>query len=311
MGPDNYQIPGKSMITESNDTLLRNYLKNPESFWGESHRQSKKLIKARDKMKRAIGNTSEVEDWILNVTSKREFLPVRTLLIFNAGSSGSHWLQAMIKSAIGFSGCGEVYLPNSLQLKAQEDFRFIDAVQVVQAHAHDSKVQNRPIVNTTHSTSMLTILMKAKGVKSIFLVRDPVEIVLSRTYRKSEYRMSIAPTATDCEYLYQNIEFVERVYRSALNREFDLLVKYEDIRKDPRYVLAKIAEMADVFVADHDIDEAVEQYKAENVEKSVGIGNLYKGIYTAPTKKVVAKIESRLKDVSARLGYAQSCAQRS
>src|SRR5690606_3626905 len=54
------------------------------------------------------------------------------------------------------------------------------------------------------------------GHHLILLMRNPFDIVYSRTFRKQDYRVEVDPTASDLEYLKKQIRNVKRFYNLAL-----------------------------------------------------------------------------------------------
>lgn len=155
---------------------------------GKGHRQALKLIKARDNLIKSFGSYSEFEKWIFHTLEEREKIPCRTILIVNAGSSGSHWLHNMLKELLSLPGAGEVYLPESLQNQLPENYSPLDLVQLVQSQASDGEMAALPVINTSHSIRLMKRIVKSEKCRELFLSRNPVDIVLSRTFRKEEYK---------------------------------------------------------------------------------------------------------------------------
>lgn len=282
---------------------LLEFLEAPENFWGKGHRQAVKFARARERLKKIVGSGDAFLKWIEECLSERARSDFPTLLIFNAGSSGSHWVQAMVGDAFGIPGGGEVYLPKCLRKRARKDFRIIDMVQLVQAGVSERALVLKPIVNTTHSTAMMKLLLSRRGVKSVFLFRDPVDIVLSRTFRKVDYRKQKAPDATDLEYLDFNIEFVRRILLTAMASEFDLCIRYEDLRKRPAAVLKEMSGLTEAMQKDDLIQRVADFYRAENLIERKNSGNLFKGVYHSPSRHVVEIARERMQDISYALGY--------
>ena len=100
--------------------------------------------------------------------------------------------------------------------------------------------------NTAHLPDLAVYTRNDLPSRKVLLIRDPVEIVLSRTLRKPAFRRYLGrETTDDARYLRENIVQVGRFYRKVEPEGYDLVVRYEDLRADPVPVLAAIARRLD------------------------------------------------------------------
>jgi hypothetical protein len=97
------------------------------------------------------------------------------------------------------------------------------------------------VSNTAHLLDLGPYVRNDIASLRILLVRDPVDIVLSRTLRKPEYRAWLGKaTADDVDYLQDNIRVVGRFYEAVRPEGYDLTCRYEDMVADPFPVLERI-----------------------------------------------------------------------
>jgi hypothetical protein len=95
--------------------LTRKYLNDPAATAGLNQRQSAKLnlflVRAQDALS---WPRQDVIEYILSLAVLRLRHGKPTLYINNVGSSGSHWLNQMLKEGLGLLGTGEIYVPPSV-----------------------------------------------------------------------------------------------------------------------------------------------------------------------------------------------------
>ena len=82
-------------------------------------------------------------------------------------------------------------------------------------------------INSAHTKGTRFYKSIEPECKCILLVRDPLSIVISRTFGKDGFRQSVAPDLTDTEYFNKNLQIVKRFYERNLASKFDLICKYE------------------------------------------------------------------------------------
>lgn len=215
--------------------LLRLYAEDPARI-GVTPRQSRKLA---DRLAAIDADPGTAIARALEVGRARAALAEPTVYVVNAGGSGSHWLQKMLCLSAPFLGCGEVYFPDSLLEvlrtgSRSERLAFVQAVYAVFAWKSPCDLRRAPAINTAHKPRTARLADVDIQGRTILLVRDPADIVMSRSFRKAEYRADQGyADQPDDLYFERNLTYVRNFYRQALAQSYDLRVRYEDLRSRP------------------------------------------------------------------------------
>src|SRR4051812_9431069 len=92
--------------------LLRNYLDHPLEYWPAGGRQATKLESRLARIQKVLktDRSGAIDEVVMAARFRGRFAPP-TVYIDSIGSSGSHWLQAMLGELFPALNCGEVYLP--------------------------------------------------------------------------------------------------------------------------------------------------------------------------------------------------------
>ena len=114
-----------------------------------------------------------------------------TLFLINCGSSGSHWVEAMLSALPGIHACGEVYVPPRIggelaEAPASDRRCFLDALHQVHMDVPVEIAERDVLINSAHSWNPHDLMGEA--AIPVVLVRDPVDVVASRTFRKPKLR---------------------------------------------------------------------------------------------------------------------------
>lgn len=219
------------------------------------------------------GNIDDTIAKLVEIAEQRILHAGPTVYIANIGSSGSHWLQALLSHAAGLMPCGETYFPEEQlnELHEGNDVRqvFIHAVYAVMGWASPADKATAAAVNTAHKPFLPHVKTADKGAKSVLLVRDPLDVVMSRTFRKDEYRTYLGEKETDdMDYLKRNARYVRSFYRKSLKHDFDITVRYEDIRQDPINTVKNVFEAIDLAIDEKKIQTVVADLHAESTPGS-------------------------------------------
>lgn len=270
-------------------SLFKSYALEPEKFWPETHLRNAKKVRAfvdKGRALRAEGRREYVQN-IVRLACLRYSFESKHLYLVNAGSSGSHWIEAMLGMLPGFYNGGEVYFSKHLtkplgSMNEKEASMFLDAVYLLHSGAIHADSLTAVVSNSAHLADHEKISSYSKSKVAVLLLRDPVEVVISRTFRKDEYRSDVAPSLTEKEYLERNCVYVERFYEKLDFDSFDMVVKYEEFLQSPRLNLAKVVELLGLRVCESDIDSAVLKTSKEKVRESINSGkgavtNIYLG----------------------------------
>ena len=205
-----------------------------------------------------------------------------TLFLINCGSSGSHWIEAMLSELPGVHACGEVYVPPTAQERlptadAENRAGFLNALHLL--HLENPAVRIEPagvLINSAHSWGPHDLM--GSPARAAFLLRDPADIVLSRTFRKPRLRRHLQPTASDAAYMEQNIVYVEKFYRTALRRKAAIHIRYEDALIEPAVPLAMLAELLGIEADRSALELIGRRYAADRQRTDrQALSNLYRG----------------------------------
>lgn len=222
---------------------LRRYLTDPHQEWAAGRTaQADKLVTA---LTRHGPDRDETARRITALAHARRATPPVTVFVVNCGSSGSHWLTTMLGDLPWLADCGEVYVPQEL-LSAMRNWEpadrraLLDGVHLAHAPQGPDTPPDTRLVNSAHGSGWRLARACGDTARRVLLVRDPLDIVVSRTFRKPAYRARVAPGVSDEEYLATNVSFVQRFFQQAAANPHDLLVRYEDLRDAPEGTLAAV-----------------------------------------------------------------------
>lgn len=303
------------LVTSAGLTLTRQYLTQPDKFWaGASDRQIRKLsAMKRDRMAQGASE-ADVVDELLAVAQLRTRHAPPPICLANIGSSGSHWLEAMLGRCAPIISCGEVYLPNGLlqalrPLTPTERAFFLHALYAAHSGLSGNALMGGAFVNSAHYSKVSRVAGLVEGTHTVLLVRNPIDVVLSRTWRKQEYRDEVAPGESDSDYLERNCALVERFYAEASTEPFDLRVRYEDLVGNPRAALSDLLSGLGLDVDPQAIEAAVAATDSKAAAAAAARGekmptNLYMGPSDEPDQALLAQIRTRLAACAASLGYS-------
>ena len=158
------------------------------------------------------------------------------------------------------------------------------------------------LINSAHSWNPHDLMGEA--AIPVVLVRDPVDVVASRTFRKPKLRRHLDPTVSDEEYLEQNINMVEKFYRSALRRNPKHLIRYEDMREHRVDSLATLAGLLGHTTSRASLVQIADRYSAEGQQGSgQRLSNIFRGPELRLPPRLLDRTIDRLSDIRAKLGY--------
>lgn len=287
------------------DLLFSRYLDNPGKF-GASARQSQKLSK---RLQLVNGDRDTAVRMARGAAKRRNEEAAPTIYLVNAGSSGSHWAQDMLSAISPVLACGEVYLPDRLLrmvdgLAQHEQSKFMQLVYAVHGWTNGELLYSASAINTAHKPDPRRMMNYEKGARAILLIRDPVDIVISRTFRKNEYREAIGHNvSTDEAYLHINIDFVCRFFDMVELDVFDSIIRYETLKNSPLQGLRTLASAVGVGVSEQLIADTAREFSAERLRDSTSKGNLYQGPQIVIPEQLISAAASALESVRLKLGY--------
>lgn len=286
------------------------YVEKPFAAWPEDRPlQARKLADRLAQRAKARGaEMAQIMQRIVGTARRRADSQPLTLFLINCGSSGSHWIEAMLSALPGIHACGEVYLPPSLteQISTAPEYariNFLDALH--QIHNEDPAADpgdDDVLINSAHSWGPHDLM--GACAQPVLLIRDPVDVVISRTFRKPRLRRLLTPTASDAQYLQQNIAMVEKFYRSALRRKPSQLLRYEDACRDPVSTLSMLTNLLGHKISKSTLTAVGEEYSQDAQEKTVRrLSNVYRGPKVAVPEESLALTQTRLSSLRDALGY--------
>lgn len=251
-------------ISSAAVATARRYLSRPEEFWqGTPDRQVRKLRGMLRSATPAGERATDVIEEVLAIARLRTHHAPAPIYLPNIGSSGSHWLEAMLARATDVHACGEVYLPKSVHellhagSGADAEF-FMHAVLALHTGRSGPDLVSGRFINSAHYGQVARVASLTSGALTVLLVRHPVDVVMSRTLRKAEYRDEVAPGLDDQAYLERNCTLVERFYRGALSERFDATVRYEDLLARPIQTLEGLISRLGLETSLAALEQAVE-----------------------------------------------------
>jgi len=302
------------LVTSAGLTLARQYLTQPDKFWGAAGDRQIRKLTAMKRGRLAEGlSDADVVDELLAVAQLRTRHAPPPICLANIGSSGSHWLEAMLGRCAPIVSCGEVYLPNPLlqalrPLTASERSFFLHALYAAHSGLRGDALMGGAFVNSAHYSRASRLAGLVDGTRTVLLVRNPIDVVLSRTWRKQEYRDDVAPGESDADYLERNCVLVERFYAEANAEPFDLRVRYEDLIGNPRAALSNLLSGLGLPADPNAIDAAVAATDSNAAAAAVARGekvptNIYMGRADEPEQALLAQVRTRLAACASSLGY--------
>lgn len=222
------------MLSEA-DELLYDYLSYPDKYWGDNDRQ---LAKSKARMKLCLQyygfNKKQLVNFLVRVSEERIRNECTTLYLPSFGSSGSHLFQHVISLAVPTIKLGEVYIPdlfesNLSKLPREDRFLFMEMYNLASSSTPWMIPSRGVLINTAHKAKLQFFSENTKKYRSMLICRNLVDLVISRTFRKNEFRKYIGKhEVEDWEYLEDNIKKTINFYKGALSYNFDGYLRFED-----------------------------------------------------------------------------------
>lgn len=289
-------------------TLVRNTLNHPDQMWTESKahmalRFEKFLDKYTDLAH--LPDRSKVVPYIETIANSRLTDRPPTVFVVNPGSSGSHWLQAVLKYQYGVGASGEAYLPPAmmtfLQTASAVDRGYVQDCMHLTYSATLEDGADKALMNTAHASGWkLSEWMPGKK-STLLLTRDPLSVVLSRTFRKDNHRLKFFPHQNDETYLMTNVEYVSKFYNHMTPDNYDSIVRFEDMTTDMAGVLKSLTGLTGLEHPIHSIVDTVAHFaaKEQTTNKFRGEAKPIDPVHTQTATKILG-------DLRRTLGYEHS-----
>lgn len=290
--------------------LLAGYVADATSHWpADRPLQAHKLDeKVQQRCAKLQIPAQQLVESVGESARRRSTAGTPTLFLINCGSSGSHWVEAMLASLPGIHACGEVYVPPGIGeslagTDEPERAGFLDALHQIHMEKPAEPGEGDILINSAHSWNPHDLM--GSLARAVLLVRDPVDVVMSRTFRKPKLRRHVAPSADDTAYFEKNAAMVEKFYRSALRRKPPTIVRYETLLARPEQELSRLLESVGRSAPAQQLQDIASQHSRES-QRSSGqrLSNVYEGPATAVPRELLGEAADRLARLRVDLGYA-------
>lgn len=245
--------------------MLKEYLLNSEKYWEASHARNSVKLQRFLKLGSDDESDKSIEKYVNHLIClgkiRSRFNP-KHVYIINPGSSGSHWLEAMLGILEGFYNGGEIYIPKKLKkhlslVSTKEASRMLDTVYLAHVGGIYKDSLMSMLSNSAHLANHHQITNFSLNKTVVLLLRNPVDVVISRTFRKNEYKKDIAPLLNDKEYLEKNCTYVESFYSQLDVNSFDAIVRYEDFVDNTLGSLKSLVDLIGIDASENELERAV------------------------------------------------------
>lgn len=227
------------------EELIDNYINNSELFWPTGDRTSTRSIyKIQRSFKNFECSGNKLKILVKKILNKRLKNKFKSLFIFNAGSSGCHYLGSEFNKYKRFYFIKEVYYPELVfkiisNLNDEEADMAIDFINLIHTGSINAINDSTIPVNVLHLTNETEIYIKDLKrcyPKAMYccLIRNPFDIAISRTFKKMDYRHSVDPNSDDDKYLKIQISNVKKFFEYLENHSWNHIFKYEEIVNSPQ-----------------------------------------------------------------------------
>jgi hypothetical protein len=286
---------------------VRSYLSDPIKSFGLNHRQAAKLESGLVKTETLLRtNRRSAIEFLMSAGRLRARYAEPTVYIQNIGSSGSHWLKTMLGRALHIFPGGEIYFPRAFldRIRGMEKFIAREALQTIYlAHVFDDRpnIVTASLTNTAHIARIEKYARYDAPALKLLLIRDPVEIVLSRTFRKDEFRNYLGCSGfSDEEYLSINMRRVVEFFKQVMLENHHYICRYEDIVRSPFDVLKELSGVLQIAYEERSLWDAIESTRANGGALQT---NAFQGERRPIPEHLRSLVETELRPLREQLGY--------
>lgn len=190
-------------------------------------------------------------------------------------------------------------------MEVSERSAFLDCVHLIHADYTDETPVTLPLINSAHLSGWYMARLMDAPKKTILLTRDPADIVISRTFRKADYKKEFKQLSDD-EFLRKNLSYVKNFFETSSNNHADRIVRFEDMREDLGAVVKSIAANFDHPISKKALKATVAELgyvSREKARRGSTKTNVYQGPIVNVPDEVRLYIKGELEDLRATLGY--------
>ncbi|MEM8704819.1 MAG: heparinase II/III family protein [Actinomycetota bacterium] len=295
-------------------TQLTSLLRSPETFWPEDdyfHRRNReKLGRGLSGIRSTTKGLDEaaIAARLLDLVAERRTRGIGSLMIMSNGGSGCHHLGILLDALAGFSFTDEVYFPVPLMAAAEgrDDLGAeVEALDLLHLGVLDRGARNDHVVNIGHLRPDATpnrLRPHMPNARFVLLLRDPVAVTTSRAFRKAEFRSASGHAdSDDLDYLRRQASMTGTHFRRARSFEWDAIVRYENLVRDPVGTIVDLLDRLDLPVAAAEVETAVRM--AGNSDKAAEADNRNTAARREIQADEAAILAEHLGDAATSWGY--------
>jgi hypothetical protein len=293
----------------SAERLITQLVANPQRFWGSNERQLRKLNLRREKIQAFHKwSTTELCEHVMSAAAWRLQCGQPTYYLPSFGASGSHLVQFVLASCFPSHDLGEVYVAPGLikavdVLKPEQGRLFMEAYHLLHTPNPTGLCKEAAIINTAHSPELNPFERWTQTFTAMLITRRPEDIVLSRTFRKSEYREYLGLSSqSDTEYLEKNIEQCRQFFLKANGIRFAATLRFEDVINDHEAAANSLKPITDAHGVTR---EQLLRKLRDAIDRDTGT-NKFCGSEGPIDPSYRAHAKEALRDICQLLGYDQS-----
>ena len=228
--------------------LFDKYLSDSQIFWPSDtyfhNRNRQKIGKALSKYQGM--STFEIAEQLFYLAQNRVNNEINNIHLMSCGSSGCHFCGDLLNGIDGFLTMEEIYystvfiswIENNLKIYSDQ---LIDMINLF--HAYSVPSGNEVTVNIGHyrkDVSLDTLRSLTTNSKFTLLIRDPFDVVVSRTFRKDDYKNAVDRECSRTDYQKKQTNYVKNFYLQTFNEKFDKYIRYEVLKENPYQVMLDI-----------------------------------------------------------------------
>lgn len=282
------------------------FIRHPARYWAENTRQLDKSIRRMGALREYYSwSESDLCFFILRAATWRLENGQDTTYLPNFGSSGSHLVQKVLAGCVPSHPLGEVYIakyliPEIEMLNPFEQCIAMEAYNILHSNSPSRLFSPSMVINTAHNASLRGYSEWTRRFRPVFLMRNPAELAISRTFRKAEYRSFLGEDHDDdWIYLEKNISQTKAFYERAINRRYSLSLKFEDVLANSNDAVQVVHRLVAKYGIS--VDEVAHNLRAVQV---AGTGtNRYDGERRAIDESYVDYAKSQMSSLCERLNY--------